>query len=351
MGGDAVKPSVRLWLGVLALVLIGWLVGERIHPGYVIFRPGPAFNTLGSVGQGPLIRVDGAPTYPTTGALSFTTVTMTGGPGFEIGLWDYLAARLDQHAEVRPRDEVFPPEATRETVSSLSKAQMTDSQQEAVAVALRATGHAVSERSTVREVIPSGPAVGLLREGDIIRTVAGKAITATAQIPALVRAQPAGQPVVFEVLRGGTPVSVSVPTRSIEGRQYVGVGLEATFTFPVQVTIDAGDVGGPSAGMMFALGVYDTLTPGPLTGGQSIAGTGTVDSSGAVGPIDSIANKMVGARSAGARWFLAPAANCDGVLGRIPDGLQVAKVATFAEAKAAVEVIAAGRGQELHGCS
>ena len=96
--------------------------------------------------------------------------------------------------------------------------------------------------------------------------------------------------------------------------------LQYKFKFPFDVKISLDKVGGPSAGMMFALGIVDTVTPGDLTGGKHVAGTGTITPDGAVGPIGGIGQKMVGARSGGATMFLAPAANCDDVVGHIPDG-------------------------------
>jgi PDZ domain-containing protein len=160
-----------------------------------------------------------------------------------------------------------------------------------------------------------------------------------------------GEPVVLELLRDGKPVQVAAQTRSSGGRTTVGVFLGMKFDFPFKVDIDAGDVGGPSAGMMFALGTYDLLTPGPLTGGQRIAGTGTIDYTGAVGPIGGIRQKLVGARNNGARWFLAPESDCDEVVGHVPDGLHVVKVSTFDQARSDVEAIAANHGAGLPTCT
>jgi PDZ domain-containing protein len=103
--------------------------------------------------------------------------------------------------------------------------------------------------------------------------------------------------------------------------------------------------------MMFSLAIYDKLTPGALTGGINIAGTGTIDSAGKVGPIGGIAQKLVGAKRGGAAWFLAPAENCNEVVGHIPDGLQVVKVATFAQARDAVKAIAAKQSASLPHCT
>ena len=114
-------------------------------------------------------------------------------------------------------------------------------------------------------------------------------------------------------------------------------------SFPFQVQISLDKVGGPSAGMMFSLGIIDTVTPGDLTGGKHIAGTGTISPDGTVGPIGGIGQKMRGARSSGATLFLAPASNCDEVAGHIPAGLQVVRVENLGEARHAVEVAASGQ--------
>jgi PDZ domain-containing protein len=99
------------------------------------------------------------------------------------------------------------------------------------------------------------------------------------------------------------------------------------------------NVGGPSAGMMFALGIIDTLTPGELNGGQDVAGTGTITADGTVGPIGGIRQKMWGALDAGADWFLAPESNCDEVVGHIPGRLKVFAVKTLDDSLDVLEAI------------
>ena len=145
-------------------------------------------------------------------------------------------------------------------------------------------------------------------------------------------------------------MALKAKTGASGGRTVLGVVLKIDFQFPFSVTIDAGNVGGPSAGLMFSLGIYDKVTTGALTGGQNIAGTGTIDSSGKVGPIGGIRQKLVGARQGGASYFLAPADNCEEVRGAVPDGLQAIKVATFDDAKAALDQISAGDPKNLPAC-
>ena len=153
------------------------------------------------------------------------------------------------------------------------------------------------------------------------------------------------------VTRKGKEQTLEVPTVAGQGgRTALGVLLGLDHDFPAKVTIDAGAIGGPSAGLMFSLGIYDKLTPGPLAGGRQIAGTGTIDDEGVVGPIGGIRQKLAGARSDGAEYFLAPADNCDEVVGHVPDGLDVFKVGTFDEGRTAVEAIAQGQTGSLPRC-
>lgn len=337
----------------LVAALIVALAGSMVSVPFVVYQPGTAFNALGALpgGRTPMISITGAPTYPADGSLEVTTVALYGGPGYELNVWDWLRFRL-QGAQFVHRDLVYPPDVTRDQVSRANKAEMTGSQQEAVAVALRATGREVTERAVIGSVQPGGPADGLLREGDVLTAVNGAPIDTVTDVSRLIQSAPQGSPVRMGVLRDGSALTVSVTPQAEadQGRRLLRVQLSSRFTFPVTVDINAGDVGGPSAGLVFSLAVYDKLTPGSLTGGKQIAGTGTIDSDGAVGPIGGIEHKLVGAKEAGAQWFLAPAANCGAVGGNVPTGLRVVRVTSFAQAKAAVEQIAAGREDGLPGC-
>jgi PDZ domain-containing protein len=155
---------------------------------------------------------------------------------------------------------------------------------------------------------------------------------------------PASLPVELVVRRSGKQRTLEItPTINPDSKKpAVGIYTGSTFTFPFDVKIQLQDVGGPSAGMMMALGIYDKLTPGHLVGHAHIAGTGTIDPSGAVGAIGGIRQKMYGARDAGATWFLAPASNCNEVRGHVPSGLTVFAVKTLDDSLADVKAIASG---------
>jgi PDZ domain-containing protein len=182
-------------------------------------------------------------------------------------------------------------------------------------------------------------------------SIDGKAATTPEAVRAAIRAHKPGESAAITVRRGGKELPLTVKTTALEGQAAVGVLMRTSFVFKTKVSINAGDVGGPSAGLMFSLAIYDKLTPGPLNGGANVAGTGTIDSAGTVGEIGGIRQKLVGAQRSKATWFLAPAGNCKQVVGHVPAGLRVVKVATFTQARDAVQAIAAKRAASLPTCT
>lgn len=350
-GARAARPR-RSLRRLLPLALVALLVGVLTlwHVPYAIMSPGPVVNTLGSTDDGtPLIRVEGHATHPTTGALDFTTVAVRGGPGYPVTLLDVLQAKV-QGYEVLPVDEVFAPHSTAEQVKEEGTAQMRSSQEAATVVALRAASMTVPEKVVVAAIPQGSPADGRLHADDVVTAVDGRPVSTSGAAREAIRRHKGGDVVRFTVQRAGKTVQTQVTAVEKDGATVVGVYLAPTYDMPVKVTVSAGDVGGPSAGTMFALGIYDKLTPGALTGGRTIAGTGALDPDGTVEPIGGIAEKMAAARSHGAQFFLAPARNCDEVTGHVPDGLQVAKISTFRDALAAVTAIGRGQASSLPTC-
>ncbi|WP_149955347.1 YlbL family protein [Zafaria cholistanensis] len=324
-----------------AAVVLGF-VALALPAPFVVESPGPAINTLGSVDGTAVIRVQGHETFPTSGSLDLTTVYVSGGPEREVSTFEVLQGWLDPSQDVLPEEAVYRRGVSGEQVSEQNTQEMADSQSVAVAAALGNLGIAYEQKLSVAGLAaPTNE--GVLGVGDVLASIGGTPITDLAMLREELQA--AGDaPVALGIERGGEPRTVEAATTAGEdGQRQLGVYLQTTYDFPFQVSFDLDNVGGPSAGMMFALGVVDTLTPGELTGGRHFAGTGTIDADGNVGAIGGIAQKMAGARSLGAEYFLAPAENCAAVAGRIPDGLTVLKVATLAEARAAVEGVAAGK--------
>lgn len=309
---------------------------------YAIESPGPTFNTLGEDNGKPVISVAGHETFPAKGNLDLTTVYLEGGPNGPVSILGAFSALLDSRKAVYPEEMFFPRGLTREQSQQESAVAMESSQENALAAALKELNIGFGQKMEVAGLPEDSPAKGLLQAGDVLVSINEKPITRLGVVQAELAAGN-GAPVTVVVERGGSNVPATItPARTPAGRFILGVGLQYRFTFPFQAEISLEKVGGPSAGLMFALGILDTLTPGDLTGGAHIAGTGTISPDGAVGPIGGIAQKMQGARSGGATMFLAPAANCDDVLGHVPDGLQVIKVEDLAGARKAVEQAASG---------
>ncbi len=334
------------------LLVLAVLAANLITAPYVLFKPGRAYDVLSDEGPGdaPVLSISGHDTHPTEGSLRMTTIGMYGGPGHEVSWWDVGMSYLGGRDEILPRSKVFPEEVTQEQVDQRSTAQMVGSQSGASTVALRAAGVKVTEEIVVAQVLEDAPAAGRLEVEDVVRSVDGHRTGSVEQVQQRIRAVEAGESVRLGIERDGSRRSVTVPTERIDGRTVVGVALTTVAESPVDVTVEAGSVGGPSAGMMLALGIYDKLTEGALTGGEDIAGTGTIDSKGQVGPIDGIEQKMAGAREAGATWFLAPDDNCEQVVGHVPKGMRAIAVTDFQEARRAVEAIADDRADDLPTC-
>jgi len=337
------KPASRRksWLGWTTVVLIsvaGLLAGYLQSP-YVIERPGPVFNVLGTDGKTPIIQVVDAKSYPTDGALDLLTVNVTGSPNETPSWLEVLGAWLDPSQAVTPVGDIFPPHTNGGQVEKQNALMMQDSQSQATAAALRALGYRYSYTVFVDSVDTRAPAFGKIFAGDTITSVDGTKVTGIDGLRAAVNAQK-GQRVTVAGTRDGKPFATTIKPKHINNIWRLGVYVGTNFKFPVKVQLNLASVGGPSGGMMFALGIYDKMTPGSLTGGQLIAGTGTIDELGKVGPIGGIRQKLYGAQRGGAKWFLAPATNCGEVVGHVPAGLNVVSVSNFSQALKAVKQIA-----------
>ncbi|MET2012325.1 PDZ domain-containing protein [Microbacterium chocolatum] len=335
-----------IWSLSAALVVL--LVLTFLPTGYVIQRPGPVYNTLGSApgadGEDvPLITVEGAETYPTEGALDLLTVQVVGSRERTPSWFELATAWFDRTRAVLPIEAVFPPDQTTEQRQSESAALMVDSQKEATAAALSELGYDVSPQLRVFSVVEDSAADGVLREEDVILAADGQQVSTVAQLRDIVDASE-GAPVVLTVLRDGATRTLDlVPQRDEEDPDapwLIGVTLMSDYDFPFDVEIQLNNVGGPSAGMMFALGIIDVLTPGQLNGGQRVAGSGTITADGTVGPIGGVRQKLWGAVGDGASYFLAAEANCGEVVGHVPDGLRVFAVEDLDDALTALDAIA-----------
>lgn len=333
------RASGLIFLALFTLSLFGLVF---LPTPYVIEQPGPVFNVL-SVEKGqPVITVENAKTYETSGDLDLLTVRVLGSrentPSWlEIGM-----AWLDPAQVITPVDAIFPAGQTYKQAEVESAAMMEQSQQDAVAVALKKLGYKVPFEVYVSQVLKGSAASGILRATDFIKSANGVSVQSVEELRAVLD-KAAGAPVEIKFERAGQVQTAEItPVKNEDGAYRMGVLVGIKYDFPIQVDLKLSDVGGPSGGMIFALGIYDTLTPGYLLGGEKVAGTGTIDANGNVGPIGGIRQKMYGAKNAGAKYFLAPAENCADVKGHIPSGLKVFKVSTFDEALEVTSAIGSG---------
>ncbi|OII67018.1 PDZ domain-containing protein [Streptomyces sp. CC77] len=349
-----------------ALVLIALIcAGLFIPVPYAEMSPGPTVNTLGSSGGQPVIKISGRDTYRTSGHLNMTTVRVTGAE-YRMGLVEALTGWLSDDSVVVPHDTLYPEGTTEEESTQENAEEFSQSQESARVAALRQLGIPVTSRVVVASVVKDSPAQGKLHAGDVIRAVDGTPVKAPQDVAAVVTKRQPGQPVDFTIVpaaeaaaaekAGREPAStrkVTVTTKRADDgdRAIVGIQAGTDHTFPFEIDIRLEDVGGPSAGLMFALGIVDKLTPGQMTGGAFVAGTGTIDDSGRVGPIGGIEMKLVGARDAGASYFLTPAANCATAAADTPDGLTLIKVDTIKDAVASLEKVSGGDTSALPSCS
>jgi PDZ domain-containing protein len=324
-------------------VLIALAVAVVSPVPYVALTPGPTLNTLGVSGSKPLIQVKGHPIYPTTGHLNMVTVSFLGGPGTNFNIFAALRAWLSPEDAVVPQQEIFTPGQTPQQVARQDSEQMANSQQTATAAAFCQVGIRFTTTDTVQATVKGMPAAGRLQRGDVITAVDGAAVSCHAPAGTLIKARRPGAPVQLTVLRHGRTFRFRLATTDVQGQPEIGVQIVESFVFPFSVTISIGNIGGPSAGLMFALGIIDKITPDNLAGGRFVAGTGEIQASGTVLPIGGIQQKMAGARAAGATIFLTPAANCPDTTGAVPAGMRVIKVSSLAGAVSDLEALKAGK--------
>ena len=358
-------PHTKIgWVTGLALALAVLLVAavavlNIVSVDKVLYRPAGVHDTLGEIDGAPVVHVEGLKTYETSGTLDFLTIIVDGGPRSKVTGWDWLMAELDPSVDVYNAADIYPPNVTAQEIQEQNVQLMDQSQMGAAVVALRAIDVEVPEKVKVAQIIKGAPAADAVEVDDEILQVDGTEIKNPEDVRVKLQEFEPGTEVTFTLLRDGKKQDIQVPTGPSEPdpldpkapvRTVIGVYLASDFDLPYEVTIDAGNVGGPSAGMMFSLAIYDKITPGALTGGLNFAGTGTINSDGSVGGIGGIHQKLYAAQRAGVDYFLAPAANCDEVVGHIPDGLKVAKIENFDQARDLVEALGKGEDVPLPSC-
>jgi PDZ domain-containing protein len=338
------RRTVATLATIALLVLVAWRAAEQ-PVGWTTFAPGPTVNVLGKSNGEQIIQVSGHKAYRDDGGLRLVTVVPSSIDA-HVSVVQALTAWADPDQAVYPHDAVYQDTETPTSVKQQSQQEMASSQDNAVAVALRELGIDFGTAVKVTQVDPKGPGKDELETGDLLLAVDGERTPTTAELVEAVKTNPPGTPLRLTIDRGGKTRDVTVTTGPLgeKGRarkqSRIGVGIAPSYDFPFEVDVNLADnIGGPSAGLMFSLGVYDVLTPGSLTDGHVIAGTGELDARGRVGQIGGIQQKLVGAQQDGARLFLVPAGNCAEALGGHydPDRMRLVKVKTMPGALAAVQ--------------
>jgi PDZ domain-containing protein len=337
--------------GALLVLLVA--LGSVLPVPYVVLVPGPVTDTLGSVSTGaqtsrPVVSASGARTYPTSGHLFLTTVgVVPGSCSDHPTLWQALQAWWNHEDSVEPHQVICPPDESSQQVQQQNEQEMSQSQRDAVTAALLQLGYKPTKTTVlVGDVSPGTPADGRLESGDVIDSVNGTAVTGPAQLRRLITAVGVGGQVTVGITRDNKHRDVQLHTINAgDGRPVIGVQLDINAQFrnvKVKIGINPADVGGPSAGLAFTLGIIDKLTPGSLTAGHTVAVTGTIDGFGQVGPIGGIQQKIAGASRQGATIFLAPAADCSDAKKVAPSSMTLVKVDTLKTALSALKTIATG---------
>ncbi len=325
--------------GALARGLVPCELLQSQPACYVAMRPGPAEDVLR------LLEVSGARSYPSTGELLLTTVAVDE----DLGLAEWLRSRASGVVETVPRDQVFPPGSDRDEVAEYNAALMADSQLTATLAALDELGFEVVGEGALVTAVVEDAVTDELEVGDVIVAVDGHAVTDNRGVVTAVQARAPGDRLALEVRRGDASRDVEVVLGAASDdalRPYVGVLLSTELDLPVEVVIDAGVIGGPSAGLMFALSIVEALGPEDLTDGTVVAGTGTLSRDGEVGAIGGIQQKVLGATARadgghGADVFLVPRGNLDQAVDTpVTSDVLLVPVGTLDEALAALDALA-----------
>ncbi len=333
--------------GVLFLVL--FILAVTMPVPYVVLSPGPTYNTLGTDDSGnTIIGIDGRTPAKRSGHLNLTTVSVSGESS--ISAFQALSGWLAGDEVVVPTSSVYPPGRSEKQTNAQNTADFLDSQDSAIAAASCELGY--PKRFGVVGVRGDGAAHRVLKPADVISSVDGRPTTSAQTLTSVLSGIAQGSRVTLVIRRAGRTVDASTKLGPpVKGRKGGSLGITVGTVCPTPFTVDLGlgnQIGGPSAGLMFALGIMDKVGKSDLTGGRFVAGTGTIDAAGHVGAIGGIALKMIAARDKGATVFLAPAGNCNDVKGAIPGGLRVVKVSTLHDA--VQDLLAVQAGKSVPGC-
>ncbi|MGY1641265.1 PDZ domain-containing protein [Geodermatophilus sp. SYSU D00703] len=331
-----------LSVGVVLLVVFG-VLGAAVPVPYVAQVPGPTFNTLGEIDGEPVISVEGRERNEVDGELTLTTVGVSRAG---LSLVEAVQGWFDDEVSVVPEESVYPSDRTEEETREANRQAFLTSEEAAETAALSQLGYPV--KVVVRGLTEDSPSDGRLEEGDALERVDGRPTPDVHTLDEVLASIPGGSTITVDYTRLGEPGTATVTTRAADDDEgsLLGVLVREQPSAPFDVDIRVEDVGGPSAGLMLALGILDLVGDTDLTGGALVAGSGTIDADGDVGPIGGIQLKMVAASDIGAELFLVPADNCADALAAPQEGLVTARVATLDDALEALADFRAGRTPE-----
>ncbi|MFZ2626050.1 MAG: PDZ domain-containing protein [Propionibacterium sp.] len=305
------RSATALAATICVVVLLAVIVFVPVP--FVSWSPGTPQNALGTTNGAPVVAVDGKDGGQGSGQLLMVPVSVT-KPSASLNFPQVLASYLAAHRDVLPRDWVYPVGQSVEELEQNRVAGLDTAKQNATVSALKVAGIDVRQNPVVRSVSSGGPSYRVLNVGDIIETVDGTSVQTAAEVGEIISRLTVGDAVQFTIVRQGAPMDVTVTTQaSASSRDVprVGITLDQGYRYAPQLTftVDPG-VQDESAGLMLALAVYSRAGNQDLTSGRIIAGTGTIESTGAVGVTSGIDEKMYAAEQRGAKVFLVPASNC-----------------------------------------
>jgi len=327
-----------LTAGAVLLLVFG-VLGTALPVPYVAQVPGPTFNTLGKIDGTPIIEVHGRERNDVKGNLNLTTVGVGRGG---LSLVQAVRGWFDSEVSVVPEELVYPPDRTEQQTRAANREAFLTSEQAAETVALGHLGY--PEKVVVQGLAKDSPSQGRLEEGDAIEAVNGRPTPDSKALDKVLSSVKGGATVSVTYTRLGKQGTTSIITGTADdGGALLGVQILDQPSAPFDVDIEVNDVGGPSAGLMLTLGILDLVGRDDLTKGAVIAGTGTIDAAGKVGPIGGVALKMAAVRDIGAELFLVPADNCAEAAAVADPGFPLARVATLDDALKALADHEAGR--------
>jgi PDZ domain-containing protein len=337
-----------------ALVILSIISLLLLPVPFIKIAPGPLFNTVGKVNKIEIINISGVKTYESKGELNFTTVSETGGPYGRLALVDAVSSWLSPTEAVVPAADLYPENLDPELIKKENAKAFTSSQTNAIAAALTYLKIPVEATVVIESVVVGSASDGIIEPGDLILEVDENIIKTSADVVKFVQQKKPKDEISIKLNRSNVEKIVKVVAQELKSditKASIGVSIGPGIQPPYDFKFGVQAVGGPSAGLMLSLGILDELTPDDLTKGKIIAGTGTINYLGEVGPIGGIRQKLAGAHKAGAQIFLAPIDNCVEIKASDYKGMPIIAVRNFADAVIAINVFTRGASlSELDNC-